>query len=80
MLPRAAHLLQDWRKHAIDVAQRVPQVIDFLSSGERENKLYLAGDIPLVLVDALSDRTSYRFTIMVVPQENSDQSITVEIN
>ena len=64
----------------VDVPQRVPQTIDFLSSGERENKLSIVGAIPLMLVDVLEDITSYRFSIIIIPQESADQSITVEIN
>jgi hypothetical protein len=64
----------------VDVPPRVPQVVDFLSSGERENKLSIAGETPLVLVGVLDEITTYRFTIMVVPQDCPDRSICVEIN
>src|SRR3954447_11682956 len=64
----------------VDVPPRVPQTVDFRTCGSNENQLIIAAGTPLMLLDALADRTSYRFTLNVIPLESVDQTIPFRSN
>jgi hypothetical protein len=63
----------------VDVYPRVPTTVDFLSTGEFDNKLVGAIPWPFILDGALNDSATYKFTINVVGDDVAT-TICVEID
>jgi len=53
------------REQQFDVVPQVPSMVDFLMSGEWDNKLVPVSYWPFILRDAFNDQAIYRFTFVV---------------
>jgi hypothetical protein len=63
----------------INVYPRVPTTVDFLKSGQHDNKLEGSIPWPFRLDGALDDKATYGFTIEVIGDDIA-QNIRVEID